>query len=656
MAVLTLCLLGPSTGAAQKTPKKKLSLAELAALEWKLEQAQKTVTTDPDAEARKKALDLLLELMDPRAAVPLAMALKEDPDPAVRTKAAQALAAFRSPEALGLLELASAADPDPGVRAEAAALLKKFPKKMKAAALPLSARPFKDPKEKVTPTLIKSVLASPSGDARLWAIKAMGTEKFPERDALLATHLGKDPSGRVRVEAGRLLAILKNKDALPDLTKAAEDGDPGVRFEIARILAEFDDSGSLSVLQKLAASDPNETVRAEAKDLLEPSTPAGKRLLADRIKMLRSENPAERIQALDGLASFTHWRAMVPMSCALLGDKSVLVRTAAAKTLPDMHDVSVQIALRVSAAIEEDKKLQGTVRTVVTGLRKKVDDLVAQLKSPEDKTRMLAVRALGQGAYPPGLDALIEALKDKDPKVRLAAAEGLQNFGEPKALDALKVAAADQDPRVRKEAETYFQEQKRLEDYRKIYKDPNRIVTWTMDKNAVKRADAAIALGVAGAERAEGNLARMLLHDADEEVRLAAAWSLVLMASERAEAALKKAAESDKSERVKLTARKFLVIQKVGREDLIAQLTDENPAVRQDAAEALSLMANSQVLNPLIKAALCDAEPKVRASSLRGLARIRNDLARMVIKVLMTRDPDARVRRAAMVMHIMAGG
>lgn len=646
--------LAPSAGNAQR--KKKLSLAELAALEWKLEQATKALTRNPSVKARTKAIEELVTLKDPRGVKPLAMALKEDPDPAVRLKAAEGLGSFKSPESLGLLRLASTADPDEGVRNAAVELAKKFPRRMKVAALPLKARSFDAPRGKLTSKVLRRVLASPSGDARLWAVRKTGTLKFKGRVKLLEHHLQKDPSGRVRVASALLLAQLRQKKSLPALIKIVDDGDPAVRFELARILADFDDAGALSVLEKMAAADANATVKAEARDLLEPSTPVGKRLLRNRIKMLTSANPVIRIEALNSLTGFTHWRSMVPMSCALLNDKSLPVRITAAKILPNMHDTSVLTALRVAAVVEQDKKLKGNVRRAIMILAKKVGGIIKQLSDKRPQVRAKAARALGQGAYPQGLDPLIKALKDKDPKVRLAAAKGLRNFVSDKALNALKIAGTDADRRVRKVVDRFFKRQKRVAGWRKFYKDAHRVVTWTVDKNAWKRATSAYALGVKGAEQGEHSLVLLLLNDPKEKVQLAAAWSLVLMGSEKAEQALKKAAEKSKSEKVRLTARKYLIIQKVSRDDLMTQLQDEKASVRQDAAEALSLMANRKVVHALVRTTLCDSESGARAAALRGLARIRTPLARTVIRVAMTRDLDPNVRRIAMVMHILAGG
>jgi len=637
--------------------KKKLSLAELAALEWKLEQGGKTLTTNPDVGARKKALDDLAGINDPRVAAPLATALREDPDPAVRLKAAEALAAQKTPEAKGLLTVTAQSDPDEQVRKTAQRLLGKFPKRMMVATLPQKPRPFKlKAGQKVTAGLVKKALDSPSGDARLWAVNAMKKLKGAGRIKLLEKHLFSDPSARVRAEAAKLYAAIEGKKSLPVLIRAIGDGNPLVRFEVVRLVARFNDPGALSVVQRVAQSDENQNVKGEAADLLEPTTPVGKRLLELRIKKLSSSSEADRIAALNELSTTSHWRAMRPMSCVMLNDGSPAVRTAAAKVLTQLHDSSILTALRTAAVLEENPKVKALVRKLVTGMRRQVDGLIKQLKSDDINNRVRAARFLGQAAYPPGLDPLIAALKDKEARVRLAAATGLTNYTEAKAANALKVAGADPDPRVRKVVDRFFRQQKRLQQYRAFFKDSNRVAMKTQDKDPTWRANAAIALGVSGSTTAVGNLAQLALHDKDERVRLAAAWALVLMASERGELALKKVGEKDPSEKVRLAARKYLIIDKVSLDDLTQQLKDKSASVRQDAAEAMSLRPRSKILHPLIKAAVCDPEPRVREAAMRGLARIGNPLARTAIQVALTRDPSKDVRRTAYMMYILAGG
>lgn len=91
------------------------------------------------------------------------------------------------------------------------------------------------------------------------------------------------------------------------------------------------------------------------------------------------------------------------------------------------------------------------------GKSKSTDELLADLKSPKDRDRLIAVRLLQQrkGDAAKVVPALIEALKDKETDVRLSAAIGLGYFGEQAkdAIPALQQAAQhDGDVRVRKQA------------------------------------------------------------------------------------------------------------------------------------------------------------------------------------------------------------
>jgi len=91
------------------------------------------------------------------------------------------------------------------------------------------------------------------------------------------------------------------------------------------------------------------------------------------------------------------------------------------------------------------------------GKTKSTDQLIEELKSPEEGERLKAVRLLQQRRADAAkvVPAMIEALKDKGGDIRLSAAIGLGYFGE-QAKDAIpaleKAAQSDQDSRVRKQA------------------------------------------------------------------------------------------------------------------------------------------------------------------------------------------------------------
>src|SRR4051812_38352888 len=88
---------------------------------------------------------------------------------------------------------------------------------------------------------------------------------------------------------------------------------------------------------------------------------------------------------------------------------------------------------------------------------KPTQELIADVKSPQEKERLIAVRTLSQrkGDAAEVVPALIEALKDREADVRRSAAIGLGTFGEKakEAVPALEaVARNDRDARVREAA------------------------------------------------------------------------------------------------------------------------------------------------------------------------------------------------------------
>ena len=88
--------------------------------------------------------------------------------------------------------------------------------------------------------------------------------------------------------------------------------------------------------------------------------------------------------------------------------------------------------------------------------RKSTDDLIADLKSSDERDRTIAVRLLPQrkGDAAKVVPALIESLNDKEGDIRWSAAIGLGYFGEQarEAIPALEKAQHDRDARVREGA------------------------------------------------------------------------------------------------------------------------------------------------------------------------------------------------------------
>ena len=90
------------------------------------------------------------------------------------------------------------------------------------------------------------------------------------------------------------------------------------------------------------------------------------------------------------------------------------------------------------------------------GKQKSTNQLIADLKSPEERDRIIAARLLQhrEGDAAQVVPALIDALKDNDGDVRWSAAIGLGYFGDQAkdAIPALQAAQRDRDARVREAA------------------------------------------------------------------------------------------------------------------------------------------------------------------------------------------------------------
>jgi HEAT repeat protein len=90
------------------------------------------------------------------------------------------------------------------------------------------------------------------------------------------------------------------------------------------------------------------------------------------------------------------------------------------------------------------------------GRKKSTEELIKDLKSSEERDRLIAARLLQhrKGDAAQAVPGLIEALKDKAPDVRWSAAIGLGYFGKQAkdAIPALQAARNDRDARVREAA------------------------------------------------------------------------------------------------------------------------------------------------------------------------------------------------------------
>jgi HEAT repeat protein len=90
------------------------------------------------------------------------------------------------------------------------------------------------------------------------------------------------------------------------------------------------------------------------------------------------------------------------------------------------------------------------------GRTKSTDELIGDLKTGEDRDRIIAVRSLPYRRADAAriIPAMIQSLKDHDSDVRRSAAIALGQFGEQAkdAIPALQAAEHDRDARVKRAA------------------------------------------------------------------------------------------------------------------------------------------------------------------------------------------------------------
>lgn len=385
------------------------------------------------------------------------------------------------------------------------------------------------------------------------------------------------------------------------------------------------------------------------------AAPAPLKPVPTLVKDLDSPVLGDRLDAVRELARHRNWQAAPPMSCALLRDSEVDVREAAAKALTHAwHDQVVNHALRLAGRMETNSALRAKIKAGAAGLKQEVTGLLAQLSSADQNQRLAAVQALSMAGYKETVMGLIRAAGDVDPGVRLFALQGLRAFNSAQARSKIQAATRDGDANVARAARGFLDERKRLAAWRGFHMSYMKVVKKTSSRYPAWRADAAVALGISGADSAINRLEQMLRGDPEASVRLAAAWSLMVLGTPRSMAAVRGSSRSDSDPRVRRTCAGFLQLKSLNFKQEILKLSDKLGEFRLQAAQTLALRSDEpSTLYPLARSALCDPSAHVRMAALTGLAREGSPLANEAIRLAMFRDGADDVRRFAMMLHVL---
>jgi HEAT repeat protein len=285
-----------------------------------------------------------------------------------------------------------------------------------------------------------------------------------------ARHLAEGPSA-ARSRAARVLGCFADPQSVHALRAALGDRDASVRAAALDALARFGRDPDTAAAVTLLVSDPSADVRLRAVRTLgrvvaDPDASIGRavddtssavrreaamlaaRLSPERVSHLLSDRDAQVRVAAAGHAGIGAESAVIQ---ALRTDSHPDVRQAAVETLSLFRGDATGDAL-VDAALGDDDAIVRAAALRAAGETLSHSRLVAcmrrRLRSPDARSRAMAVRALAKlrSLIPDG--EAIAIARDPDPEVRLALAQvGAFLVADPdRVFDAL---VEDDDPTVR---------------------------------------------------------------------------------------------------------------------------------------------------------------------------------------------------------------
>ncbi|MCI0709059.1 MAG: HEAT repeat domain-containing protein [Chloroflexi bacterium] len=244
-------------------------------------------------------------------------------------------------------------------------------------------------------------------------------------------------TGKVRIEAVRLLGQIGDASALGPLAKRLYDKEHSVRLAAIDAIGEIQDPVGLALLKPLIATGDVET----RQHFLEAVLAIGTRPVIEILDHILSSDPEAfiRQQAALGLAEFGRdARNTIPTLMQALNDAAGDVRSAATTALAEIGDPAI-LAL-VDALGGEHAKAAGRALTVIG------EEALPELKAAfEDDDYGMAMAAAVVLSEMRALDILIGGLRSRNPITRHVAEAALENI--PEARDALDEYRADGDSR-----------------------------------------------------------------------------------------------------------------------------------------------------------------------------------------------------------------
>lgn len=280
------------------------------------------------------------------------------------------------------------------------------------------------------------------------------------------------------------------------------------------------------------------------------------------------------------------------------------------------------------------------------------EDLVANLKSPNAKTREAAATVLAKSGRRDAVAPLAALVRDPEPKVRLEVVRALGQLRDPAAIPALVTSLGDGDPQIREEAiggmVGIYSERDRVgpvDRFLKVFSDDvdptgsglsgrvdptvyQGLARSLRDEDKATREEAALALGILDGKSAIADL-QTALADPEADVRGAAATALGKVGTAKDGRALIPLLTDD-SYAVKvraLHALGSLRVQEAGPPLREMYEANRRREIGLKVLETLSRIGDARQAE-LFQQLIQDPDPEKKRLGIEGLARI-SDVSRM---------------------------
>ena len=283
------------------------------------------------------------------------------------------------------------------------------------------------------------------------ALAASAYGQAQERVDELIKQLGSFPDyDAIRAASEELYQI--GPPAAPDLIKALQNSDPGIRKEAARLLGDLKIKEAIVPLSKLIKDNKDWVVRSVVYSLGNIADPAAVAPLKEALKHYDESVREAALYSLDELQAES---ALPDIARVMLEDNDQYVRWRAMMVMKSIKEGSeVEAITRALRDPGAEAKARRNAASFVGDL--KVDSalplLVTAFEAKDENLRWRAVEAAGKIGNPAARKAIEGKLKDPSRDVRMFAISSLAELGDEASVPPLAAMLSQKSPEIKKNA------------------------------------------------------------------------------------------------------------------------------------------------------------------------------------------------------------